>query len=93
MYYSLIQSDLTSSGQFIYSFLLDAYEMNNKLKIIKPLSYSVAELSKKLNYSKKGIRDGLDELEEKKYIKIIKEKNKKSVFLLTEEKYNEIVNT
>lgn len=93
IYFSLLHSDLAHSSQLIYSFLLDAYEMNNKLKIIKPLSYSVAELSKELEYDKKVIRNGLKELEEKKYIKIIKEKNKKSVFLLGEEKYNEIVNT
>lgn len=92
MYCSLLHSDLTKSSQLIYSFLLDAYEMNNKLKIKKPLSYSVAEFSKELEYDKKVIRNGLKELEEKKYIKIIKEKNKKSVFLLGEEKYNEIIN-
>lgn len=93
MYCSLLHSDLAHSSQLIYSFLLDAYEMNNKLKIKKPLSYSVAEFSKELEYDKKVIRNGLKELEEKKYIKIIKEKNKKSVFLLGEEKYNEIINT
>nr|CAI9750090.1 hypothetical protein DLTAUQXX_DLTAUQXX_CDS_0056 [uncultured phage]CAI9750152.1 hypothetical protein LUIDIZRK_LUIDIZRK_CDS_0056 [uncultured phage] len=32
IYYSLLHSDLAHSSQLIYSFLLYAYEMNNKLK-------------------------------------------------------------
>nr|CAI9750094.1 hypothetical protein DLTAUQXX_DLTAUQXX_CDS_0057 [uncultured phage] len=35
IYYSLLHSDLAHSSQLIYSFLLYAYEMNNKLKTIE----------------------------------------------------------
>nr|CAI9750153.1 DNA binding protein [uncultured phage] len=93
IYYSLLHSDLAHSSQLIYSFLLYAYEMNNKLKIIKPLSYSVAELSKELEYSENTIKNGLSELEKKGYIIIDRKKGEKNVFFLTEEKYNDIINT
>lgn len=93
MYCSLLHSDLAKSSQLIYSFFLDAYELNSKLKIMKPLSYSVAELSKELEYSENTIKNGLSELEKKGYIIIDRKKGEKNVFFLTEEKYNEIVNT
>ena len=93
MYCSLLHSDLAHSSQLIYSFFLDAYELNIKLKIMKPLSYSVAELSKELEYSENTIKNGLSELEKKGYIIIDRKKGEKNVFFLTEEKYNEIINT
>ena len=93
IYYSLLHSDLSKSAQWIYSFFLDAYDLNTKLKIMKPLSYSVAELSKELEYSENTIKNGLSELEKKGYIIIDRKKGEKNVFFLTEEKYNEIVNT
>ena len=92
-YCSLLHSDLAHSSQLIYSFLLDAYEMNNKLNTKKPLSYSVAELSKELEYSENTIKNGLGELEKKGYIIIDRKKGEKNVFFLTKEKYTEILNT
>lgn len=87
IYYSLLQSDLTRKAQWIYSFLLTAFELN------EPLSYSISELSKELEYDKKTIRNGLKELEDNGYIQIIKEKGKKNKFSLVRETYNNIVNT
>lgn len=86
IYYSLLHSDLAHSSQWIYSFLITAFESN------EPLSYSISELSKELEYDKKTISNGLKELEDNGYIQIIKEKGKKNKFSLVREKYNEIVN-
>lgn len=86
IYYSLLHSDLTRKAQRIYSFLITAFESN------EPLSYSISELSKELEYDKKTISNGLKEFEENGYIQIIKEKGKKNKFSLVREKYNEIVN-
>lgn len=87
IYYSLLQSDLSRKAQWIYSFLITAFESN------EPLSYSISELSKELEYSENTIKNGLSELEKKGYIIINRKKGEKNVFFLTEEKYNEIVNT
>lgn len=87
IYYNLIHSDLAHSSQLIYSFLITALESN------KMLSYSISELSKELEYSENTIKNGLSELEKKEYIIIDRKKGEKNVFFLTEEKYNEIVNT
>ena len=48
IYYSLLHSDLTRKAQRIYSFLITAFESN------EPLSYSISELSKELEYDKKN---------------------------------------
>lgn len=85
IYYSLLHSDLAHSSQWIYSFLITAFESN------EPLPYSISELSKELEYCE--IKNGLSELEKKGYIIIDRKKGEKNVFFLTEEKYNEIVNT
>ena len=92
LYCSLIHSELSKNSQWIYSFFLDAYEMNSKLNTKKPLSYSVAELSKELEYSENTIKNGLSELEKKGYIIIDRKKGEKNVFFLTKEKYTEILN-
>ena len=92
-YLGLFQNkDLDIQSIVLFSYLLYEMEMLAEKGIEKAIEISNSELAEKLNVDERIIRKLLKKLEEKEYIKIIKEKGKTNRFLISKKKYNEIIN-
>lgn len=93
LYLGLFQNkDLDIQSIVLFSYLLYELEIIDEKGIEKAIEVSNSELAKKLNVDERIIRKLLKKLEEKEYIKIIKEKGKTNRFLINKKKYDMIIN-